>query len=178
MDQSENKTEAGVYYDLGYIIGTSGKKYFIQPGKISSARFPEFELRSMTQAFKTNLNGFIQIFDDIDNALLRGELNPVGNAYTVLNITKNAREGLVNKSKFKIAETLEFCALFCNEEGEDVTDLSVEMFERKYLDWCAIPHDAFFLLSVKVKTIYWINYKKVLQDAAAEAAKPRTQYQQ
>jgi len=145
------------------IVGKSGKVYHIMPEKISSARYVEFEIRSMTQAFKTNLDGILKLISDVEHDLTKGELNCQGNTHTALQRISDFKKGLINHIEYKRTESIEFCALFCIADGEDVTDFSEALIRDKWNDWKEIPNEDFFLLSIKAKMLYSQRFRDILK---------------
>lgn len=156
-------TQAKIDWPNRVIIGASGTKYKITPETMSSARYIEFEIRSMTQAFKTNLEGILTALDSIEHQLVKGELNQSGNIHNALTILQNFKNGLRNHAQYKRTESIEFCALFCIEDGEDVSEYSETMVRRKWDDWKSIPDEDFFLLSMNVKILLSARYRKMIQ---------------
>lgn len=145
------------------IIGASGTVYKITPETMSSARYIEFEIRSMTQAFKTNLEGILTTLDSIENHLTKGTLNASGNIHNALSELQNFKKGLREHAKFRRTESIEFCALFCIADGEDVSEYSEAMVLKKWNDWKIIPDEDFFLLSMNVKVLLSQRYRNMIQ---------------
>lgn len=153
----------GIYWEDRKIVGASGKEYKICPETMSSARYIEFEIRSMTQAFKTNLDGIISMMNRVEDHLVNGKLNAQGNTHNALTELKTFRAGLVNHAEFKRTESIEFCALFCTYEGEDTSVYSEDMVAEKWRDWKGIPDEDFFLLSIRVKLLLSTRYANIVR---------------
>ena len=167
MSEIYDNLTPGIYYDKRVIIGKSGTVYYIEPEKISSTRFPEFELMAMADAFSTDINGFTKMMAEVKFDLLKGDLNPSGNIHRAVSKIEQFEQNLYNKANRKIAFTLEFCALFCNEKDEDVESISDAMYIKKATDWGIIPHSDFFFLAQKVKILYYRSYKESMEKAAS-----------
>jgi hypothetical protein len=165
--------QANIDWPNRVITGKSGTKYFIRPETLSSARYIEFEIRSMTQAFKTNLEGILQTLDSVEHHLLKGELNAIGNAHNALSILQGFKTGLRRHAEFRRTESIEFCALFCVEDSEDLASFSEDIIIKKWNDWKEIPDEDFFLLSVNVKILLSKRYRDIIkkEKEALEAKK-------
>lgn len=147
------------------VVGKSGKVYKICPEILSSARYVHFEIRSMTEAFKTNLDGILMTLQGIEDELTKGKLNSAGNIFNALTKLRDFKKGLVAYQEYKRTPSIEFCALFCIEDGEDVSRFDEDQIRSKWDDWKEIPDQDFFLLSLQVKVSSSKNYRDLIKAA-------------
>lgn len=128
------------------ITGKSGKTYKIEPEKISTKRFREYEILSLMLAFSSDFKTFYTTLTEIIKQI--EGLTNIGQIFAILSKLKNLVAGIGNYTQNSEPKIIRFCALFCNEENEDVTKFENDMIKDKFDDWGHIPiADFFFLVS-------------------------------
>lgn len=143
------------------IYGKSGKVYYVEMS-ISAGRMSEYDIRGSLLALNTNFDTLVARINKIEYYLVKGEDNAQGNAHNAIMEVRAIKEGLKRFAENQRPAVIEFCALFCNEEGEDTSTFDEGMFERKYLDWAHIPVEDFFYLAGMSIPAYRENIIKVL----------------
>jgi len=126
------------------ITGISGKIYKIEPEKISTKRFREYEILSLMLAFSSDFKTFYTTLTEIIKQI--EGLTNIGQIFAILSKLKNLVAGIGNYTQNSEPKIIRFCALFCNEENEDVTKFENDMIKSKYDDWGNVPISDFFLL--------------------------------
>lgn len=134
-------------WDKRQITGKSGKVYKIVPESLSAGRTAEFEIRAMMLAYKTDFETLAKLLSRVRHSLREGKT--FGDVADALNDLDKFEEGLVNFQLNGRSELVEFCALFCIAEGEDVGVFTQEQIIDKWNDWKHIPEADFFLLCAK-----------------------------
>ena len=151
------------------ITGISGKIYKIEPEKISTKRFKEYEILSLMLAFSSDFKTYYTTLIEIRKEL--GELK--FNSLTIDTFNKPINKvdrliaGIGNYTSNSEPKIIRFCALFCNLENEDVTKFENDMITSKYEDWGNIPIQDFFLLAIEVTPSFRESYRMVKKEQQA-----------
>ena len=143
------------------ITGISGKVYKIQPELISAGRAPEFEIRGMVLAYRTNLDTLAKLHNEIRITLTKGEDNMAGNIHKVLTKIEDFDKGILHYLENKRNALLEFASLFCIGEGEEVGIHTEDQIREKYNDWKHIPDADFFFLCQKAIPSFAKRYLEI-----------------
>lgn len=158
--------KAKIDWDNRQIIGKSGKVYRIMPEMLSTGRTPEFEIRAMTLSHKTDFETIIKLIDKSYNTLYNFGITKdevkLGSLFDLLEDLKNFRNGLLNFQLNNRSALVEFCALFCISEDEDLGLFNEQIIREKYEDWSEIPEADFFLLSAKAIPYFKQRYLELL----------------
>lgn len=128
------------------IYGKSGKVYDIK-SSVSVGRMSEYDIRGSLLALNTDFNTLASRHQKIRWHLIHGDLNAQGNIYNALLELDAIDSGMKRYGENQRSAVIEFCALFCIEEGEDVSTFDEDMFRRKYEDWAHIDSPDFFYLA-------------------------------
>ena len=144
------------------ITGISGKIYKIEPEKISTKRFREYEILSLMLAFSSDFKTFYTTLTDIIKQI--ESLTNIGQIFAILSKLKNLVAGIGNYTQNSEPKIIRFCALFCNEENEDVTKFDNDMIKSKYDDWGNVPISDFFLLVSDVTPSFKKSYQLVKKE--------------
>lgn len=130
------------------IKGKSGKIYKILPEKLSAGRAAEFEIRSALLGL--NLN-FETLFTKIQNAKRKLSVSTsFGGIIDAHAELEEIERGLLRFQENKRPAIIEFCSLFCLEDGEDTSTHDEDIIRAKYEEWGAIDIADFFLLCANV----------------------------
>jgi hypothetical protein len=151
---------AKIDFDKRQIIGKSGKIYKISPETLSSARTPEFEIRSALLAYRTNLEELFKLFAKVKKGLREGRT--FGDIADSLTEIERFEQGLLTFHETKRTPLIEFCALFCIYEGEEIGQFNENIIAEKWEDWSEIPDYDFFLLSLNVIPSFKQRYLEAL----------------
>ena len=141
------------------ITGISGKIYKIEPEKISTKRFREYEILSLMLAFGSDFKTFYTTLTDIIKQI--EGMTSIGQIFAILYKLKNLVAGIGNYTSNSEPKIIRFCALFCNLKNEDVTKFENDMITAKYEDWGNIPIQDFFLLAIEVTPSLIESYRMV-----------------
>ena len=144
------------------ITGISGKIYKIEPEKISTKRFREYEILSLMLAFSSDFKTFYTTLTDIIKQI--EGLTNIGQIFAILSKLKNLVAGIGNYTQNSEPKIIRFCALFCNEENEDVTKFENDMIKAKFDDWGNIPISDFFLLVSELIPSFKKSYQVVKRE--------------
>ena len=144
------------------ITGKSGKIYKIEPEKISTKRFREYEILSLMLAFSSDFKTFYTTLTEIIKQI--EGLTNIGQIFAILSKLKNLVAGIGNYTQNSEPKIIRFCALFCNEENEDVTKFDNDMIKSKYDDWGHIPISDFFLLVSELIPSFKKSYQVVKKE--------------
>ncbi len=144
------------------ITGKSGKIYKIEPEKISTKRFREYEILSLMLAFSSDFKTFYTTLTEIIKQI--EGLTNIGQIFAILSKLKNLVAGIGNYTQNSEPKIIRFCALFCNEENEDVTKFENDMIKDKFDDWGHIPITDFFLLANEVIPSFRESYRLVKRE--------------
>lgn len=144
------------------IIGSSGKIYKIEPEKISTKRFREYEILSLMLAFSSDFKTFYTTLTEIVKDIEK--MTSIGQIFTILYKIKNLIAGIGNYTETSEPKIIRFCALFCNAENEDVTKFENDMITEKYNDWAHIPIKDFFLLVSEVIPSFKESYQVIKKE--------------
>lgn len=144
------------------ITGISGKIYKIEPEKISTKRFREYEILSLMLAFSSDFKTFYTTLTDIIKQI--EGLTNIGQIFAILSKLKNLVAGIGNYTQNSEPKIIRFCALFCNEESEDVTKFENDMIKAKFDDWGNIPISDFFLLVSELIPSFKKSYQVVKRE--------------
>jgi hypothetical protein len=142
------------------IIGSSGKVYKISPETLSSARTPEFEIRSALLAYRTNLEELFKLLAKVKKGLKEGRT--FGDVADAILDIERYENGLMTFHETQRTPLIEFCALFCIYEGEEVGQFNENIIAEKWEDWKEIPDYDFFLLSLNVIPFFKERYLEAL----------------
>lgn len=148
-----------INWEQRIITGISGKTYKIEPEKISTKRFREYEILSLMLAFSSDFKTFYTTLTDIIKQI--ETISNIGQVFAILTKLKNLVAGIGNYTQNSEPKIIRFCALFCNEENEDVTKFTDDMIKSKYDDWGNIPIQDFFLLASEVIPSFKESYRMV-----------------
>ena len=144
------------------ITGKSGKIYKIEPEKISTKRFREYEILSLMLAFSSDFKTFYTTLTEIIKQI--EGLTNIGQIFAILSKLKNLVAGIGNYTQNSEPKIIRFCALFCNEENEDVTKFENDMIKDKFDDWGHIPISDFFLLVSELIPSFKKSYQVVKKE--------------
>ena len=144
------------------ITGKSGKIYKIEPEKISTKRFREYEILSLMLAFSSDFKTFYTTLTEIIKQI--EGLTNIGQIFVILSKLKNLVAGIGNYTQNSEPKIIRFCALFCNEENEDVTKFENDMIKDKFDDWGHIPISDFFLLVSELIPSFKKSYQVVKKE--------------
>jgi hypothetical protein len=127
------------------IKGKSGKIYKIEPEKITVGRWAEYEIQSLMLAFGSDFKTFYTTLIDILKKIK--EIKTLGDVINIAKVIENLIAGIANFAETPEPKIIKFCAIFCNEEGEDTSNYDEIMVRQKFEDWKNIPIADFFLLA-------------------------------
>lgn len=148
-------------FDNRVIYGKSGKVYKIMPEMLSAGRTPEFEIRSILLAYKTDFETLAKVLSRAKHGLREGRT--FGDVHDALTGIENFEKGLINFQTNGRSELVEFCALFCIGEGEDVGEFNEQIIIEKWNDWKEIPEADFFFLCAKAIKSFRQRFLEILE---------------
>ena len=154
---------AKIDWDKRQIIGKSGTIYKISPETLSSGRAPEFEIRSILLAYRTDFETLLTMINKATK--LMDSATAFGPMYEASAMLKDFQKGLINYQLNKRPAVIEFASLFCIKEGEDVGNHSEDIVREKYEDWRDIPEADFFLLCANVIPSFKENYLNIIMES-------------
>jgi hypothetical protein len=153
---------AKIDFENRQIIGKSGKVYKISPETLSSARTPEFEIRSSLLAYRTNLEELFKLLAKVKKGLKEGRT--FGDVADAIHDIERYENGLLTFHETGRTPLIEFCALFCIAEGEDISKFNEDIIREKWEDWNEITDYDFFLLSLNVIPSFKKKYLEALEN--------------
>ena len=130
--------------------------------RISTKRFREYEILSLMLAFSSDFKTFYTTLTEIIKQI--EGLTNIGQIFAILSKLKNLVAGIGNYTQNSEPKIIRFCALFCNEENEDVTKFDNDMIKSKYDDWGNVPIADFFLLASDVTPSFKKSYQVVKKE--------------
>ena len=148
------------------IVGKSGKVYKIIPDQISVARWAQYEIQAATLGFNTSYQAMFDSYKYIYTQL-KGAITGEG----ILNTMNECKKWMQHIDEHPVTsapKAIEFCAIFCICEGEDVGSYSDDMVASKFEDWKHIPMKDFFLLYHQLIPGLKENYQKMQNGASQE----------
>jgi hypothetical protein len=159
--------KAKIDFKAGTITGSSGKIYKISPERLSTARFPHWEIHTSLLAFNMSYQQIADVFVRIRNEMsgpLTGQAiaNVINECDTRLDMIKE------HPNPDHIPRVVTFCSLFCITEDEDLTRFDDSIVKAKYDDWKEIPILDFFLLYSKQIPKFETDYQRITQNQNQE----------
>lgn len=139
------------------ITGLSGKIYKIEPERITTGRWPEFETQSLMLAFGSDFKTFYTSLIDIRKKL--SEIKILGDVIGIDKKIENLLQGVSTYTERPEPKIIKFCSLFCNSEDEDTSQYNKNIAKEKYEDWKHIPIESFFLLASEVIPSFKETYR-------------------
>lgn len=152
--------KAKIDWEKRQIIGRSGKVYRIAPETLSTGRTPEFEIRSIALAYRTDFETLLKLIRKVKGVLRDGRT--FGEVADALNLLEKFEQGMINFQLNNRSELVEFCSLFCIGENEDVGVHTEDIIIEKYEDWREIPEVDFFLLCTKAISSFRQRYLEIM----------------
>lgn len=153
------------------ITGKSGKVYRIDPENISAGRFHHYMIQSATVGLGITFQEIFDSYVAMLKAVTTG--NDILKALATVKNECESKLKIVDKYTAQTApKIIEFCALFCIEDGEDVGQYDEALVARKFEDWKHIPLNSFFLLSSMAIPAFQENYRSMLEGGVEELINP------
>lgn len=145
------------------IIGNSGTVYHIDPENISTGRWQQYMIQSAALGLGVSYQEIFDSYTEMYKAVTSG--NDILKALKTIQGICEAKLKFIDKYHANTyPKVVEFCALFCNEEKEDVSLYEESMIKRKFEDWQHIPIKDFFLLSSLAIPKFQENYNLLMDN--------------
>ena len=134
-------------FDKGVLVGKSGKEYLIQPNVLSVARYEKYIHYIPQIAFGANFKELFDSFKEIYEATTKGD-DVLNALHTASNIAWNKMDDIRNfVDDSRRPPVIWFCALFINEEDENLGEWDEAKMKRKIDDLDEYNVMDFFLLA-------------------------------
>ena len=147
-------------FDKRIIVGKSGRIYNIQPEKIASKLWAEYQIRGALLGSDMSFENYVKGIIEIEKHLRTGKENAQGNTSNALVIIDQMKQAAGRFQESKYNAHVEFCSIFCKSDNEPVDSNDEATNRRKYEDWSEIEQ-SFFLILVELSIIM---YKKGLAE--------------
>ena len=141
------------------ITGKSGTIYRIDPENISAGRWHYYMRYATSVALGVMFQEVFDSYVKMNQSVTTG--NDILAAISFVKSETEEKIKFINRYNTQQApKPLEMCALFCNEDGEDVGEFNDAIIAKKFEDWKHIPIRDFFLLSSEAIAGFREEYSK------------------
>jgi hypothetical protein len=152
-------------FEKRIIVGKKGTVYNIQPERISSKLWAEYQIRGALLGSGMSFENYAKGMVDINNHLRHGKENAQGNTANALTVLDQMIDSAERFKDSNYNEQVEFCSIFCKTENEPVDINDEATNKRKFDDWGEIPQP-FFLTLIELSIIMYKKSSEALKERA------------